>query len=106
MKTRLDFDAALKEFLSENYSDWRVYFQPPTNVKMEYPCVRYTKEAPKGLRADDSLYLKFRKYSVTAIHRNPDCNIGEELMEYFEHCSYENRYVTDNLYHEVLTIYY
>ena len=39
MRTRLDLDDTLREIMGDKGS---VYFQPPENLKMKYPCIRYS----------------------------------------------------------------
>lgn len=84
----------------------KVYFQPPASVQMMYPCIRYVREAPYVRRADNSLYRYVDRYTLTVITRDPDCPIPRRLIEAFPLCSIDRTYVSDNLYHTVLTLYH
>lgn len=99
---RLSLHNKLIEILGSN----NVYFQPPESVKMEYPCIRYSKEKPHVRRADNKRYINIQRYNLIVIDPNPDTTIPEKLAEYFENCEIENHYVSDNLIHCALNLYY
>ena len=44
MSKRIDLGNKLKEILGSS----NVYFQPPDNLKMVYPCIRYRLEGGNG----------------------------------------------------------
>lgn len=101
MADRLDLHSVLQEmFESEN-----VYYQPPENVKMQYPAIRYSKKKIDTIHANDSKYLMRECYELTVISRTPDHPVIKKLLE-IPYCSYDRPYISDNLYHDVLTIYY
>lgn len=83
-----------------------VYFQPPSSVKMKYPCIRYKKAKPDLKRANDKIYGKTNRYEVTVIDYDPDSNIPDKILEHFQMCSWDREYSSDNLNHTVLTLYY
>ena len=100
-KNRETLDALLCEILgSEN-----VYFQAPENMKMHYPCIRYEKSDINTKKADDRDYLKFNRYTVTLIHRDPDNTIVDALQE-LPYCDFDRFFVSENLNHYVFTLYY
>lgn len=99
MASRLELHEKLKELLgSEN-----VYYQPPET--MEYTAIRYSKNGIKIIRANNGVYLKMTEYTLTVISRKPDDPVIEKLLE-LPYCSYDRHYVSDNLVHDVLTLYY
>ena len=49
MSKRVDLGNKLKEILGSN----NVYFQPPDNLKMVYPCIRYRLEGGNAEYADN-----------------------------------------------------
>lgn len=53
-------------------SDDRVYFQPPANVEMEYPCIRYSVDGLDTEWADNLAYRQEVGYLVVVIDRDPD----------------------------------
>jgi hypothetical protein len=83
-----------------------VYFQPPTNISMQYPCIVYNRDAIFARYADDFIYNHAIKYQVTAIDRNPGGEIALRALVSFPMCSYDRFYVADNLNHDVLTLYF
>lgn len=84
----------------------KVYFQPPANTKMVYPCIRYNREDARLARADNSVYRFAQRYTLYVITGDPDCQAPKYLVEHFPMCSIDRSYTADNLYHTVLTLYY
>ena len=84
-----------------------VYFQPPENVKMKYPCIVYERDGMNMKLADDEKYLPTIRYQVTYITTNPDTNdFILRLLESFKYIQYNRHFVSENLHHEIFTIYY
>lgn len=82
-----------------------VYYQPPESLKLKYPCIIYEKDDINTDYADDKTFIKKSEYSITVIGRDPDTDIPDMLVE-LPHCTYDRRFVSDNLYHDILRIYY
>ena len=95
----------LQRLLEEILGSKNVYFQPPENFKMKYPCIRY--EIGAGLRtpANNHKYLYSQGYSVTYITKDPDPEIPDKLLD-IPYCSFERQFVTENLYHWIFFIYF
>ena len=107
MGNRLDLHDELIDMLGtkgEKLS--RVYFQPDISVNMTYPCIRYSLEGINHRRADDTIYSRTNRYEVTVIDPDPDSIIHEKIMEHFPMCVFNRAYVSDNLNHKSLTLYY
>lgn len=85
---------------------WKVYFQPPENLKIEYPCVVYELESWKNIQANNRSYLCKDRYNVKLIHRDPDTEVPDAMRRYFFYLNRGTRYIADNLYHDVFTLYY
>lgn len=73
---------------------------------MEYPCIVYELSGINTRQADNKKYLKFKRYSITVITRNPDDNLPEAILDHFDNCSFDRQFKTAGLYHNVLTLYY
>ena len=101
MGTRLELHNKLEGFLGNKH----VYYQPPASVKMEYPCIVYSKDNIKSTYADDAGYSFINRYVVTIISKMPDNDVIYKLLR-FPYCSYDRHYVSDNLNHDVLILYY
>ena len=82
-----------------------VYFQSPEGFKMSYPCIRYDRTNIDIVHANDRLYKLDKSYTLTVITSDADSTIAEELLT-LPMCSFERRYTADNLYHDILNIYY
>lgn len=84
----------------------RVYFQPPSNHVMHYPCFVYQLERGMSERADGKPYTIYDQYQVTYISRNPDNEELRSSMLYgFDHCSFETRIPIDGLYQDNFRVY-
>lgn len=101
MANRLDLQSLLEELLGSR----NVYYTPPESIKMQYPAIRYSKKKIESVHADDSKYLIRDCYELIVISRTPDHPVIKQLLA-LPYCSYDRPYVADNLYHDVLTIYY
>ena len=83
-----------------------VYFQPPANIQLEYPCVIYNKSDMNDIYGNDGVYIDFQQYKIIVIERDPDSNIPKTMKNSLEHCRITGYYTVDNLHHTTLTIYH
>lgn len=98
---RLDLHEVLCDILGSR----NVYFQPPPSLKMKYDCIVYKLDDVDVIHADDTGYIKNRRYSVTYISKEPDSTTWERILE-LPSCSFVRFYPADNLNHWVLTLYF
>ena len=92
----------LKSILKSN----NVYFQPPSNIRMKYPCIIFRRESDSTIKADDIRYRSLFRYSIMYIRRDIDStDICEKIMD-LPLCSYDRFYVADGLNHDVFSIYF
>ena len=96
----------LQERLEDILGMRHVYFDPPSNLKMQYPAITYKISDYYKKNADNKKYLGFVEYELTVISDDPDNVIGSNLMTLFNWCSFGRRYQSDNLYHDTFTLYY
>lgn len=101
MGTRLELQSKLEEILGSD----RVYYQPPESVKMEYPAIVYSRSSVRDFHADNMKYFTKNRYEITVIDRLPDNDAIDELLR-LPYCSYDRNYKSDNLNHDILTLYY
>ena len=101
MATRLDLQNKLEEFNGNR----NVYYDPPENLKMEYDAIRYSKKKPSSIYANDAKYKLMNCYEIIVISRKSDSPVVGKLMA-LPYCSYDRDYEADNLYHDVLTLYW
>lgn len=102
MVNRLELQTEFETILGSR----NVYFQPPTSVKLKYPCIVYSKSGVDKLNANDKGYRTINKYEVTVIDYDPDSEIYETILMHFPMCSFDRQFTSDNLNHWVLTLYY
>ena len=102
MDRRLTLQERLIEILGNN----NVYFQPPESIKLNYPCIVYSKAKPRVDHADNIRYFKKAHYELIVIDTNPDTAIPEVLAESFEYCRIDRYYKSNNLTHCSLDLYY
>ena len=100
MHSRLTLHEALVEVLGSRH----VYFQPPEEIRMKYPAIRYQLQGMKTKRANGRLYLNDQSYAVTVIDADPDSEIPSRI-ETLPYCRFDRFYIADNLNHWVYVIY-
>lgn len=101
----MDRQLELQEILKNILGSSNVYFQPPSSVKMEYPCIVYQRDNIEQKFADNRTYASLVRYSLTLIGRSPKNNLISKLLE-LPYCSYDRFYTADSLNHDVFTLYY
>jgi hypothetical protein len=104
MADRLKLDSELSKILGSR----NLYYQPPSNIKMKYPCFVYSLSDPTIKYADNSTYFYINHYQVIYIDSNPD-NVSiiiGKMLGTFDRISVNTPYVADNLNHCPFNLYY
>lgn len=101
MNNRLE----LHELLCEVLGSRNVYFQPPESLTMKYPAIVYSRNRMNDNHANDDVYKRSLVYTITVIDKDPDSEIVERVSR-LPMCSYDRHFTSDNLNHDVFTIYY
>lgn len=99
---RIQLQKILEEILGSN----NVYFEPPESIKIKYPCIVYGLDDIYSQRADNLNYKSTRLYQITCIGKDPDTNIADRILDELEMSSYERRFKSDGLVHDVIRLYY
>jgi hypothetical protein len=99
MARRLDLQALLEGFVTH------VYFQPPENIQMQYPCIVYHRDFAEVMFADNDPYRRVLRYMVTVIDRDPDSDIPDKVAE-LPMCSFNRFFSADGLNHDVYTLFF
>ena len=81
-----------------------MYFQPPASVKMQYPAIVYKRKEIDTRFANNTVYMQASSYEVVLIDKNPDSEFVDKILR-LPYCSYDRHYTSDNLNHDVFTIY-
>lgn len=101
----LDFDAdSLEDEILEE-ARRHVYYQPPENFKMVYPCIVYERSGYDTKFANDKPYSNVKQYTITVIDKNVDSMISDKIME-LPLCSFDRHFNSEGLHHDVFRIYY
>lgn len=101
MRSRAELHSLLRRVTKLN----NVYYQPPS--KMSYPCLRYEKASYNIDYGDDIKYKNMTRYELTVIGTNPDNDDIINALLALPYCSFDRRYkTTENLYHDVLILYW
>jgi hypothetical protein len=95
----------LQELLEELLGSGNVYFQPPANVRMAYPCIVYKRDGGETLFAGNNPYRHTKRYQVTVIDRDPDSLIPDKVAA-LPMCTFERHFAADNLNHDVYNIFF
>lgn len=82
-----------------------VYFQPPENLKMVYPCIRYERDFNDVNRADNLAYNINHRWKVTLIYTDPDTELVDEILK-LRLCAHATHFVASNLIHDVFSLYF
>ena len=96
---------ALHEILCKILESRNVYFQPPESVKMKYPAIVYGLSGIENTHAGNKPYLSKRKYSITIIDEDPDSPIVGKFTA-LPVCRFDRFFKSDNLNHNVFTLYF
>lgn len=101
MRTRLNLQSKLEDLLGSRH----VYYQPPENLKIEYPAIIYSVNDIFKANADDTNYYNMRQYQIIVVDKKPDNAVIDELLK-LPLSSFDRHYAYNNLNHDVITLYY
>lgn len=101
MASRIELQAKLEELLGSR----NVYYQPPETLKIEYPAIIYSKSRIDKKSANNAAYKLTNGYEIIVIDKKPDHPVINKLLE-LPMCGFDRHYISDNLNHDVLTLYF
>jgi hypothetical protein len=99
MAPRLELHSLLQT-ITEN-----VYFQPPQNTRMLYPCIVYQRDYADTKFADNEPWNVLKRYQVTVIDRDPDSEIPDQVAQ-LPRCTFNRFFVADDLNHDVYQLFF
>ena len=102
MKTREELHQQLLEVTGVK----NIYFQPPTNTQIKYPCIVYKFDGFHNKNADDKKFATWGRYTITHIYQKYSQNLRDKLPNSFDFIDLSNTFTNDGLYHDVYTLYY
>lgn len=98
-RPRLELQTLLEEVTEH------VYFQPPSNIQMQYPCIIYSRSESSVDHANNELYRHAKGYMVTVIDRNPDTELVDTVEE-LPFSTFDRFFAVDDLNHYVFTLFF
>lgn len=98
MRPRMELDEVFRSLCPH------VYYQTPESMKLEYPCIIYSRETIKTQKADNRSYTIDVAYSMRYVTKDPDDPVVFQLAE-LPYCHHGKHYCKDNLHHDSFTIY-
>lgn len=101
----MDRRQELQTILENILGSRNVYFQPPSNTKLIYPCIIYSRSDIDAKYADNIKYNTVVRYSVMLIGPSPNNSIVNDILS-LPYSSYDRFYTADNLNHDVFTLFY
>lgn len=101
MADRVELQSKFEELLGSR----NVYYQPPENLKMNYPAIRYSLSDIETRPANNKKYLKLKRYDGIVISRTVDPEVIDYILE-LPYTSLSKPYIVENLYHYPFTIYH
>lgn len=100
-KPRTELQTLLEGLLGSD----QVYFQPPPNVMMKYPCIVYKRDNASTDFAGDKPYRYTKRYMVTVIDQNPDSLIPDKVAA-LPMTIFNRSFAAANLNHDVFVVYF
>ena len=101
MGQRLNLSNKLRNLLGSS----NVYFQPPENLKMKFPCIVYERAKLEPDFADNVPYKIDKVYYVTCIYDDPDSDLPLKMAQ-LPMCVHQRHYVSDGMYHDQYRLVY
>lgn len=101
----MDRRLELHEKLCDILGTRNVYYQPPESINMKYPAITYFRNDIGNDFANNNVYVQSHEYEVIVIDYDPDSEIVDAVSK-FPSCRYNRHYISDNLNHDVFTLYY
>lgn len=95
----------LHEGLCDILGNRNAYYDPPSNTRMKYPAIRYSRKKLNIDHANNLAYIVKDCYELTLIYDDPDSELPHKLLR-LPMCSHDRHYVADNLHHDVFTLYH
>ena len=101
MGKRVELQGILEGILGSR----NVYFEPPSNVRMKYPAIVYTRKSIDNLSADNYVYKQDTAYEVTVIDHDPESRIVYDIS-LLPKCRHTAHFEKEDLCHDTFRLYY
>lgn len=94
----------LQEKLEQILGTDHVYFQPPSTIRMQYPCIKYDIQQKQYIYANNKKYLDGTTYSLTLMDYDPESPYVRAIED-LPYCRFNRKYKADQLNHFVFDLY-
>ena len=101
MGQRLNLSNLLRNLLGSN----NVYYEPPSDFKMKFPCIVYERAKLEPDYADNLPYKIDKVYYVTCIYDDPDSDLPLKLAQ-LPMCVQQRHYQSDNKHYDQYRLVY
>nr|DAS36933.1 MAG TPA: tail completion protein [Caudoviricetes sp.] len=95
----------LQEILEKILGSRSVYFQPPSSIRLTYPCIIYELQDRDTKYADNAPYRHIKCYAVTHISRDPDDPTPDKIAN-LSGCDTDRMFQRDGLNHQTFRLYF
>lgn len=95
----------LQQILEDLLETDKVYFQPPENIKLTYPCIVYKRDTASTEFAGNKPYRNTKRYQVTVIDSNPDSVIPDKVAQ-LPMCVHNRHFSVAHLNHDIYILYF
>lgn len=100
MGNRIELHSELIQFSSN------VYFQPPSDIRMVYPCIVYNLKSMDINHANDKIYKYKKEYTVTIMSKDPEDLTAENVILHFPYARPGDKFMVEGIYQTPVTLYY
>lgn len=98
--------AALHDILLDVLGSDHVYYEPPSGIQLEYPCMVYHYTNDRNVFADNIRYQSSKRYTITIIDSDPDSTIPDRLKDKLPYCQLDRKFSADGLSNYVFTLFF
>ena len=102
MKTWSELQVVLQEIMGTN----RVYYQPPENLKITYPCIVFERSTALQSFADNGPYRTTKRYTITLMTKTADNDEYLDQLLNLPMCTFDREFKLDGIVHDVFNIYF
>lgn len=92
--------------LFEEGQEAHVYFQPPSNLDMKYPCIIYNRDDIRVNHANNAPYKQVKRYQLTVVYNSGSEIALSDKVSQLPMCSFDRAFTADQLYHDVYDLYF
>lgn len=101
----IKYPEKLQALLEDILGSRNVYFQPPSDKRLSYPCIMYELDYVNTSFANNKPYTMTKRYSITYIDKLPDMTIPDKIGA-LPMCTFSRFYTTEDFNHYIYKLYF